>query len=80
MLDWEMEVLAVLPVSNLTSGLKEEPSSLVYIFFFNFAKESLTILEQPVLQSVKAIELFKGTVNLFLKRHTHPWFLSVFVC
>ncbi len=79
MLDWEMEALAVLPVSNLTSGLKEKTLSSVNIFFY-FTKESLKILEQSVLQNVKAIELFKGTVNLFLKRCTHPWSLSVFVC
>ncbi len=43
MLDWEMEALAVLPVSNLTSGLKEKTLSSVNIFF-NFTKESLKIL------------------------------------
>jgi len=31
MLDWEMEALVVLLVSNLTLGLKEEPSFSVYI-------------------------------------------------
>lgn len=56
MLDWEMEALVVLLVSNLTSGLKEEQSFSVYGFFLNIAQESQRIVEQPAFETFKAIQ------------------------
>lgn len=56
MLDWEMEALVVLLVSNLTSGLKEEQSFSVYGFVLNIAQESQRIVEQPAFETFKAIQ------------------------
>lgn len=53
MLDWEMEALVVLLVSNLTLGLKEEPSFSVY-GFFKTLQESQRIVEQPDFETFKA--------------------------